>query len=44
MGRTEPCSRRRVEKHVAKIFAELDLPEHDTDHRRVLAVQRYLRS
>jgi DNA-binding NarL/FixJ family response regulator len=35
---------RAVEKHVGNIFAKLDLPESDTDHRRVLAVLRYLRS
>jgi DNA-binding NarL/FixJ family response regulator len=37
-------SPRAVEKHVGNIFAKLDLPESDTDHRRVLAVLRYLRS
>jgi len=35
---------RAVEKHVGNIFAKLDLPESETDHRRVLAVLRYLRS
>jgi DNA-binding NarL/FixJ family response regulator len=35
---------RAVEKHVGNIFMKLDLPESDTDHRRVLAVLRYLRS
>lgn len=31
-----------VEKHVANIFAKLDLPPSSMDHRRVLAVRRYL--
>ncbi len=31
-----------VEKHVANIFAKLDLPVSDSDNRRVLAVLRYL--
>lgn len=31
-----------VEKHVANIFAKLDLPATPTDNRRVLAVLRYL--
>lgn len=31
-----------VEKHVSNIFAKLHLPPADTDHRRVLAVLRYL--
>ena len=35
---------RAVEKHVGNIFMKLDLPESDTDHRRVLAVLRWLRS
>jgi DNA-binding NarL/FixJ family response regulator len=33
---------RAVEKHVANIFAKLDLSASDTDHRRVLSVLRYL--
>jgi hypothetical protein len=33
---------RAVGKHVANIFAKLDLPRTDTEHRRVLAVLRYL--
>jgi DNA-binding NarL/FixJ family response regulator len=37
-------SPRAVEKHIANIFTKLDLPPSDTDHRRVLAVLRYLES
>jgi DNA-binding NarL/FixJ family response regulator len=37
-------SSRAVEKHIANIFTKLDLPLSDTDHRRVLAVLRYLDS
>jgi DNA-binding NarL/FixJ family response regulator len=33
---------RAVEKHVKSIFQKLRLPPADTDHRRVLAVLRYL--
>ncbi|WP_433719853.1 response regulator [Actinoplanes sp. CA-051413] len=35
---------RSVEKHVTAIFTKLDLPQARTDHRRVLAVLRYLRA
>jgi DNA-binding NarL/FixJ family response regulator len=31
-----------VEKHVANIFSKLDLPVSQSDHRRVLAVLRFL--
>ena len=33
-----------VEKHVSSIFTKLDLPPAETDHRRVLAVLRFLES
>ena len=33
-----------VEKHVSNIFTKLDLPPADEDHRRVLAVLRWLES
>jgi DNA-binding NarL/FixJ family response regulator len=31
-----------VEKYIGNIFAKLDLPTSQTDHRRVLAVLKYL--
>jgi DNA-binding NarL/FixJ family response regulator len=37
-------SERAVEKHIGNIFAKLGLPPSDADHRRVLAVLRYLES
>jgi DNA-binding NarL/FixJ family response regulator len=33
-----------VEKHISNIFAKLDLPPTETDHRRVLAVLKWLES
>jgi DNA-binding NarL/FixJ family response regulator len=35
-------SERSVEKHVGNIFSKLGLAPSDADHRRVLAVLRYL--
>ncbi|MCW3033616.1 MAG: two component transcriptional regulator, LuxR family [Solirubrobacterales bacterium] len=35
---------RAVEKHVTSIFSKLDLPPAEQDHRRVLAVLRFLRA
>ena len=42
IARSLVISERAVEKHVGSIFARLDLPPSDADHRRVLAVLRYL--
>jgi DNA-binding NarL/FixJ family response regulator len=48
-GRTNPAiartlvvSEKAVEKHVGNIFLKLDLAPADDDHRRVLAVLRWL--
>jgi len=35
---------RSVEKHITAIFTKLDLPHDRSDHRRVLAVLRYLQA
>ena len=37
-------SERSVEKHAGNIFSKLGLAPSDADHRRVLAVLRYLES
>jgi DNA-binding NarL/FixJ family response regulator len=42
IARSLVISERAVEKHVGSIFTRLDLPPSDADHRRVLAVLRYL--
>ena len=49
-GRTNACIAKEmvvtlgaVEKHISNIFAKLDLPDTDDDHRRVLAVLTFLR-
>jgi DNA-binding NarL/FixJ family response regulator len=42
IAKTLVVSDRAVEKHIANIFLKLDLPPSGDDHRRVLAVLRYL--
>ena len=42
IAKTLVVSDRAVEKHIANIFTKLDLPPSGDDHRRVLAVLRYL--
>jgi len=44
IGRELVISEGAVEKHVANIFTKLDLPVSQSDHRRVLAVLRFLDS
>ena len=44
IARTLLVSNASVEKYVTNIFAKLGLPPSGADHRRVLAVLRYLES
>jgi DNA-binding NarL/FixJ family response regulator len=44
IARALVISERAVEKHVSNVFSKFTLPPSDTDHRRVLAVLRYLES
>jgi DNA-binding NarL/FixJ family response regulator len=44
IAKTLVVTDRAVEKHIASIFTKFDLPPSDSDHRRVLAVLRYLES
>jgi len=42
IARTLIVSDKAIEKHVSNIFMKLDLPPSDSEHRRVLAVLRWL--
>jgi DNA-binding NarL/FixJ family response regulator len=42
LAETLKVSHSAVEKYIGNIFAKLDLPPTATDHRRVLAVRRFL--
>jgi len=44
IARTMVVTLGAVEKNISNIFAKLDLPASDDDHRRVLAVLTYLRA
>jgi DNA-binding NarL/FixJ family response regulator len=44
IAKTLVVSEGAVEKHVANIFTKFDLPVSQSDHRRVLAVLRFLES
>lgn len=44
IGREMVVTLGAVEKHISNIFAKLDLPDTDDDHRRVLAVLAFLRA
>jgi DNA-binding NarL/FixJ family response regulator len=43
IARTLIVSDKAVEKHVSNIFSKLDLPPAEDDHRRVLAVLRWVK-
>jgi len=43
IGERLVITQRAVQKHVTSIFAKLELPGGDDDHRRILAVLTYLR-
>jgi len=42
IGQELGISASAIEKHVKQVFMKLDLPPSDSDHRRVLAVLKYL--
>jgi len=42
IARTLIVSDKAIEKHVSNIFMKLDLPPSDSEHRRVMAVLRWL--
>jgi DNA-binding NarL/FixJ family response regulator len=42
IGRALVVGQGAVEKHISAIFTKLDLPPSGDDHRRVLAVLRWL--
>lgn len=44
IARSLVITTKAVSKYIARIFAKLDLPPSDDDHRRVLAVLTYLNS
>ena len=44
IAETLVVTERAVEKHISNIFTRLGLAPSDADHRRVLAVLRYLES
>ena len=44
IAETLVVTERAVEKHISNIFTTLGLAPSDADHRRVLAVLRYLES